>query len=105
MTHSGSKMESSPLFARRLRELTAALCDDAISDAEQAELENVLQVNEAARSQFLEDMCLHAGLEWDVSARGNLEALIESVRQRDTGTSQVGPATRTKTRLTRIAPP
>lgn len=66
--------------ARRLRELTAALCDDRITAAEQSELEQILLSAESARSQFLADMCVHAGLEWDMAAREKLESLLASGR-------------------------
>lgn len=61
----------------RLRQLIAALCDDAIAPSEREELEQVLLQDAAARQLFLESMCVHAGLEWEATARDKLAALLE----------------------------
>jgi hypothetical protein len=83
--------------AGRLRALTAALCDDMITPAELSELEGILLASESARAQFLADTCIHAGLEWDIAARGRLESLIDSCRQADS------PAGERKSLLSRPA--
>jgi FecR-like protein len=81
---------TSEFDSRRLRELTAALCDDTLSAADQNELQQTLISTEAARTQFLEDMCVHAGLEWETAANGKLKSLIESCRDSVSGGWQLG---------------
>jgi hypothetical protein len=78
MTASNSSANQSGFRSHRLRSLTAALCDDSNSPADHAELEGILQSSESVRSQFLGDVCVHAGLEWDFAARGKLASLIQS---------------------------
>lgn len=92
MTHSSSQSDGSCFDAERLRELTAAVCDDLISPAEFAELEQILVSSASAREQFLGDVCVHAGIEWDMAARGRLETLINSCRQSDAGVLQSSAA-------------
>lgn len=68
-----------PLYDRaRLRGLVADLCEGDISPVDHAELQEILRASEEARAQFLEQMCVHAGLEWEIAARGKLAALIDS---------------------------
>jgi hypothetical protein len=88
MTDSNSNADVSTFDAHRLHDLAAAVCDDLIAPAEFQELQQILLATSAAREQFLGDVCVHAGLEWDMAARGRLESLIDSCRQSDAGGGQ-----------------
>ncbi|MEX0867619.1 MAG: hypothetical protein WD030_09690 [Pirellulales bacterium] len=55
-------MNSSELLLERVEELTWALVDDHIDEAEIAQLETLLLENESARKTYVECMQMHADL-------------------------------------------
>jgi ferric-dicitrate binding protein FerR (iron transport regulator) len=77
MTESGFSTDGTGYDEVRLRHLIDALCDHAISPAEQVQLEAMLLASEGARIKFLDDMCLHASLEWEGAANAKLEELFD----------------------------
>lgn len=69
-----------PAFdAARLRQLAAGLCDDNLPEIESHELETMLASSAAARSVFVRYMNIHAGVEWEVTARELVEAMVPAL--------------------------
>ena len=85
MSDSNSSPERREYGRSRLCRLVGLLCDEAISRDEQAELEQILLADPAARDQFLEDLAVHAALEGEIAARGKVFKVVESSRNGDAG--------------------
>ena len=88
MNIDGPHPHQSAFDASRLRRLATGQCDDCLTEAEARELETMLASSKAARSMFVRYMNIHAALEWEVTSRESVEAMVPAIAIRGNSPSR-----------------